>query len=78
MPDDLQVRGEELIRQLSVLIVDTLKKSPHGLTNIEVERAAGLTLPIYRQRGYISWSILEYLLETGQIWREGRNYYPQI
>ena len=65
--------GEMLIAAAQELVLDALRSAPTGLTNAEVGVKTGLNLPIRNQNGYISWTILQYLLQNDRIEKvEGR------
>lgn len=66
--------GADLIVAAQQLVLDALKSNREGLTNSEVDERTNLNLPISKQRGYITWTILQYLLETGRVTKEGRRY----
>jgi hypothetical protein len=67
-------QGDELLAAAERLVLDVIRASDEGLTNMEVARETGLYLPVSRQRGYISWTILQHLVETGRLERRGPRY----
>jgi hypothetical protein len=66
--------GEELLAAAERLVLEVIRSADEGLTNMEVARQTGLYLPVSRQRGYISWTILQHLVETRRLERRGRRY----
>ena len=73
--NDRRVRGERLIEEAEKLILETLTSSPTGMTNAEIARSTGLDVPISKQTTYITWTLLQHLLDAGQITREGKRYH---
>jgi hypothetical protein len=67
-------RGEQLIAEAAELVISALRANADGLTNSEVDDATGLNLPISRRRGYVTWTILQHLVEQGRVRKEGRLY----
>lgn len=74
MPDETRRRGEELMAEATKLVVETLRGSPEGLTNAEVDERTGMNLPIPKHRGYITWTILQHLVQAGRVRKEGKRY----
>lgn len=70
----LEVLGKSLIEASTELVREVLKGSPDGLSNQEVGERTGLWLDIPEQRGWISWTILRRLMETGEVTKDGPNY----
>lgn len=66
--------GPELIHAAQQLVLDALRSNADGLTNAEVDERTVLNLPIQNQRGYITWTILQYLVQSGTVVKEGRRY----
>ena len=66
--------GETLISEATALVVSALRERPEGLTNAEVDERTGLNLPIPTNRGYITWTILQHLVQQGQVRKEGKIY----
>ena len=67
------MNGEGLIAAAQELVLDALRSAPAGLTNAEVGMRTGLNLPIRAQNGYVTWTILQYLLQNDRVEKtEGR------
>lgn len=66
--------GTYLVRAMESLILDLLAQHPEGLTNTRVGLLTGLNPPISHQSGYVTWTILTYLVETGQVVKDGHCY----
>jgi DNA-binding IclR family transcriptional regulator len=56
------------------LITDALARSDDGLTNAEVGEATGLNPPIEKQRGYVTWTLLQDMRRRGIVERIGSRY----
>ena len=67
-------RGRAILTEAENLVVDVLKKAPRGLTNSDIGRLTGLNPPLKRQRGYITWSVLQDLLRRGIVERVDDHY----
>lgn len=67
--------GEKIILELKYLILSILKENPNGLTNSEVGNIAGINIQVPNHPGYISWSILQNLLEYDQKIKKINNKY---
>ena len=63
--------GTYLIQAAVNLVIDVLDAHPEGMSNQDVGQATGLNLAISKQGGYITWTILQFLLETGRAVKEG-------
>lgn len=71
-------RGPELIEETQRLVISALEGAPEGLTNAELDEAVQLNLPIPSHRGYITWTILQYLIQCGKVERIGEiSYYAR-
>ena len=69
---DNQPVGTHLMQAAIALVVDVLREHPEGITNRDIGIATGLNLAIAKQQGYITWTILQYLLESGVVTKDGR------
>ena len=68
--------GEKIILELKYLILGILKEHPNGLTNAEIGKIAGIDVEVPNHPGYISWTILQNLLEFDKkIKKEGSKYF---
>jgi hypothetical protein len=67
-------RGEELTAEATALVVEALRGAPQGLTNAEVDERTGLNLPIPTMRGFITWTILQHLVQQRRVRKDGRHY----
>ena len=63
--------GAYLTEAALTLVIDVLEAHPEGMSNRDVGLATGLNLAISKQEGYITWTILQFLLETGRVAKEG-------
>ncbi len=66
--------GEQILAAAQDLVLDALRGAPDGLTNAEVQDKTGLYLEVPNHTGYISWTILNHLVLTGQVVKDGRHY----
>lgn len=66
--------GPELLERAQNLVLATLARNPSGMTNAEVHNATGLYLDVPKQKGYISWTILNHLIEVGKVEKVGPLY----
>jgi IclR helix-turn-helix domain len=71
---DRRSSGQDLLERAEQLVLEILATAPEGLTNAEVARATGLDVPVSKQGGYISWTLLRHLIETDRVVRVGRRY----
>lgn len=69
--------GTYLIAAAQQLILDVLSLYPDGLTNAEIDEKTGLNLPVKSQHGYITWTLLSYLVQKGLVVKEGKVYKPR-
>ena len=80
MMSDVMTRGEQLIKDLHghVLAVmaqaDETQPKGAGLTNRALEVRRGLEVELDRHRGWIVWTILQSLVERGEVLKLGRRY----
>jgi len=72
--EDPRLTAAEVLDAATRLVLDEVRSSPGGLTNAEVGSATKLNLPIKAHRGYITWTILTYLVEQGVLERDGKKY----
>jgi hypothetical protein len=70
----MRAAGAYLIEAAVQIVLDALAANPAGLTNVEVAMTTGLDLHISNQNGYISWTILQWLVESGRVKKGGRTY----
>jgi hypothetical protein len=68
------VTGAEVLAEMERLMTTELARESEGLTNRELAQRTGLWVDIERQRGYITWTILQQLLEQGRV-RKARQRY---
>jgi hypothetical protein len=66
--------GYNLIRSAVDMVVSELRRHPEGLRNVDVGIATGLNLPVANHPGYITWTILRYLIEQKRVEKHGRVY----
>lgn len=66
--------GTECLAKAIDLVLAVLRDHPTGLTNSEVGEATGLNPDISVQHGYVTWSLLRYLVEQGRVVKDGRIY----
>ncbi len=71
-PDEPQ--GSGLIRLAMELVVAELRRNPEGLRNVDLGYRTGLFLPVTNHPGYITWTILRYLIEQGKVSKDGQLY----
>lgn len=69
-----KVNGEHILTAAVELVLETLRGAPDGLTNAAVQSQTGLYLEVPNQKGYISWTILNHLVLTGQVVKRGKYY----
>jgi hypothetical protein len=68
-----QTKGEQLLDSCKQHVVATMQSldacrpNAEGLTNIELEKAAGLALNLAEHRGWLTWSLLMALSEEGKV-----------
>jgi hypothetical protein len=63
--------GKEILEAAKKLVMEELARSPDGLRNRgEIERT-GLYLDVPAQKGYITWTILQYLVQEGRVEKHG-------
>jgi hypothetical protein len=67
--------GARLIADAVDLVRSELARHPEGMRNVDVATATGLNLPISTQPGYITWTILRYLVESGEVTKIGPLYH---
>lgn len=67
--------GSGLIQQALELVRRELARSGDGLRNVDVGAATGLHIPITRHQGYITWTLLQHLVEAGEVIKEGGRYH---
>jgi hypothetical protein len=76
--DDFEERGKKLIEELKIQVLNALAKDPaghpngNGLGNSEIERLAGLEIPLDRppqakQEHWLTWTIIQRLVADGLI-----------
>ena len=70
------MEGSDLIKKMEHLVLRALKNSPDGLTNAEVDEKVQLNLKIPNHRGYITWTILQHLIQCAKVERVGKKYKP--
>jgi hypothetical protein len=51
-----------------------LAHHPDGLTNTEVGHLTGLNPDVKRQKGYVTWTILQRLVDERRVLRKGKRY----
>lgn len=66
--------GEKIMDVAIELVLETLKGAPEGLTNVEVSKKTGLSLPIKNQKNYVTYTVLMFLVEKGKIIKKGAKY----
>jgi hypothetical protein len=66
--------GYRLIQTAIEIVVGELRRHPEGLRNVDLGIATGLNLPVVNHPGYITWTILRYLIEQGRVEKHGRIY----
>jgi hypothetical protein len=66
--------GYKLIQAAVEMVVGELRRHPEGLRNVEVGTSTGLFLPVTNHPGYITWTILRYLIEQKRVEKHGRIY----
>jgi hypothetical protein len=66
--------GTYLIDAAMKLILDLLSENPDGLTNTQVGLVTGLNPVIRKQNGYVTWTLLTYLVEQGRVLKVGKVY----
>jgi hypothetical protein len=71
---DDQPEGYKLIQSALEIVVDELRRHPEGLRNVEVGTSTGLFLPVTNHPGYITWTILRYLVEQKRVVKHGPIY----
>jgi hypothetical protein len=59
--------GKYFLLAAEKLVFDILTQNPQGLTNAQVAQKTGLFVQIKNQKGYITWSILMSLVESGEV-----------
>lgn len=76
--NDLLRKGEELIEELKRHVVETMSHDPRGqqggegLGNVEIERLAGLEIPLDRppsksQEHWLTWTVVQRLVADGMV-----------
>lgn len=71
---DRQDAGKDLIAKLCEHILATVRDHP-GKKNADIAKLSGVTVNIEAQRGYISWTILEHLVQSGRLEKKESRYY---
>jgi hypothetical protein len=66
--------GHKLIESAIEMVIDELRRHPDGLRNVEVGELTGLFLLVANHPGYITWTILRYLVEQKRVEKRGRIY----
>lgn len=56
------------------LVLDVLALHPEGLTNTTIGAITGLNLPVKQHPGYVSHTILQYLVDHGRVVKDDRVY----
>lgn len=68
------MNGPDVLKAAKTLVLYALKHAPSGLTNAEVNERTHLNLPIRNHRGYITWTVLQHLIDEEKVRRVGRRY----
>lgn len=79
----MESTGKRLIRELKLLIVQTMSEIPEcapggrGVRYRRIQDLAGLELELPDHDGFLTWSLLSALVEDGQVEvrRDGRRLY---
>jgi hypothetical protein len=66
--------GKYVLAAAEAIVVDALRLHVQGLTNAEVGELTGLNPEVAKQRGYVTWSILQSLESRGIVSRVGDTY----
>ena len=66
--------GATLMRSAIRIVLDELRAHPSGIRNVDIANATGLYLPVKSHPGYISYTILMYLVEQGSVEKRGQLY----
>lgn len=66
--------GYRLVQTAVELVIGELRRHPEGLRNVEIGISTGLFLPVASHPGYITWTILRYLMEQKRVEKQGRIY----
>jgi hypothetical protein len=66
--------GNKLVNTAIEMVIGELRRHPDGLRNVEVGELTGLFLPVANHPGYITWTILRYLVEQNRVEKRGRLY----
>jgi hypothetical protein len=73
-PEEAPPTGVYLMLAAQRLVLDVLAQHPEGLTNSGVGAITGLNLPVRQQSGYVTWTILQFLVERGNVVKKERVY----
>jgi hypothetical protein len=66
--------GYKLIQKAVEMVIGELRRHPEGLRNVDLGIATGLNLPVANHPGYITWTILRYLIEQKRVAKHGWIY----
>lgn len=65
--------GEKIREAIQDLILKAMKERGEWISRVEISRATDLDFPLSGNKGYVTWSALMHLLDTGKIIDNGEN-----
>ena len=68
------MEGSDIVQAAIDLVRRELRRAPSGLTNAEVAERTGISLQISKHNGYLTWTILQHLVENGEALKSDRLY----